>query len=136
MSCRIETKYRFVFIQGKGQKNDGLQPKYRFGFLYISMKEMSRKIMGLAEVQIWISMNIYREIGKKNDGLELKYRFGFCWMYIEELGRKMMGQSQSTDLDLPIYIWGKYAEKSWGWLKYRFGFYWMYKEELGRKMMG
>ena len=65
----------------KGQKNDGLQPKYRFGFLYISMKEMSRKIMGLAEVQIWISMNVYREIGKKNDGLELKYRFGFLLMY-------------------------------------------------------
>ena len=45
------------------------------------MKEMSRKIMGLAEVQIWISMNVYREIGKKNDGLELKYRFGFLSMY-------------------------------------------------------
>ena len=37
--------------------------------------------MGLAEVQIWISMNVYREIGKKNDGLELKYRFGFLSMY-------------------------------------------------------
>ena len=45
------------------------------------MKEMSRKIMGLAEVQIWISMNVYRKIGKKNDGLELKYRFGFLLMY-------------------------------------------------------
>ena len=55
---------------GIRKKNDGSELKYRFGFLYISMKEMSRKIMGLAEVQIWISMNIYREIGKKNDGLE------------------------------------------------------------------
>ena len=60
------------------KKNDGLQPKYRFGFSYISMKEMSQKIKRLAKVQIWISLNSYREIGKKNDGLELKYRCGFC----------------------------------------------------------
>ena len=44
--------------RGIRKKNDGLEPKYRFGFLYISIKEMSRKSMGLAEVQIWISMNV------------------------------------------------------------------------------
>ena len=41
------------------KKNDGLQPKYRFGFSYISMKEMSQKIKRLAKVQIWISL--YKE---------------------------------------------------------------------------
>ena len=83
---------------------------------------MSRKIMGLAEVQIWISMNVYRGIGKKNDGSEPKYRFGFLLMYkgnkqkscrietkyrfvfIQKKGRKMMGYSQSTDLDFYIYL--------------------------------
>ena len=77
----FQPKYRFGFPiikNGIRQKNDGLEPKYRFGFVYIYVKEIRRKIMGLAEVQIWISMNVYREIGKKNDGLELKYRFGFC----------------------------------------------------------
>ena len=81
--------------------------------------------MGLAELHIWISINVYSRIWKKNYGLELKdrfgfgfeklwgwlkYRFGFHWMYIEELGRKMMGESQSTDLDLSIYEWRRYAE--------------------------
>ena len=42
------------------------------------MKEISRKIMGLAEVQIWISLNVYKGIKKKNDGLDLKYRFVFA----------------------------------------------------------
>ena len=67
----FQPKYRFGFPiikNGIRQKNDGLEPKYRFGFSYISMKEMSKKIMGLAEVQIWISMNIHREIGKKMMG--------------------------------------------------------------------
>ena len=66
----FQPKYRFGFPiikNGIRQKNDGLEPKYRFGFSYISIKEMSRKIMGLAEVQIWISMNVYKGIGKKND---------------------------------------------------------------------
>ena len=63
-----------------GKKNDGLELMYRFGFAYIYMKEICRKIMGLAEVQIWILLNIYREIRKKNDGLEPKYRFGFVYM--------------------------------------------------------
>ena len=35
--------------------------------------------MWLAEVQIWISLNVYRGIKKKNDGLEPKYRFGFTY---------------------------------------------------------
>ena len=61
-----------------GKKNDGLELKYRFGFAYIYMKEIRRKIMGLAEVQIWILLNVYREIRKKNDGLEPKYRFVFA----------------------------------------------------------
>ena len=64
--------------KGIGKKNDGSEPKYRFGFAYIYMKEIRRKIMGLAEVQIWISLNVYRGIRKKNDGLELKYRFVFA----------------------------------------------------------
>ena len=42
------------------------------------MKEIRRKIMGLAEVQIWISLNVYRGIKKKNDGLDPKYRFVFA----------------------------------------------------------
>ena len=62
---------------GIGKKNDGSEPKYRFGFAYIYMKEIRRKIMGLAEVQIWISLNVYRGIKKKNDGLDPKYRFAF-----------------------------------------------------------
>ena len=61
-----------------GKKNDGLELKYRFGFAYIYMKEICRKIMGLAEVQIWILLNVYREIRKKNDGSEPKYRFVFA----------------------------------------------------------
>ena len=61
--------------KGIGKKNDGSEPKYRFGFAYIYMKEISRKIMGLAEVQIWISLNLYRGIRNKNDGLEPKYTF-------------------------------------------------------------
>ena len=84
----FQPKYRFGFPiikNGIRQKNDGLEPKYRFGFSYISIKEMSRKIMGLAEVQIWISMNVYRlgfpiiknRIRQKNYGLEPKHRFGF-----------------------------------------------------------
>ena len=44
----------------------------------IYMGEIRRKIMGLAEVQIWISMNVYKGIGKKNDGSEPKYRFVFA----------------------------------------------------------
>ena len=44
--------------------------------LYIN--EISRKIMGLAEVQIWISLNVYEGIRKKNDGLDPKYRFVFA----------------------------------------------------------
>ena len=79
-NCGFQPKYSFGFPIIKNrirQKNDGLKPKYRFVFVYIYVKEIRRKIMGLAEVQIWISMNVYREIGKKNDGLELKYRFGF-----------------------------------------------------------
>ena len=66
--------------KGIGKKNDGSEPKYRFGFAYIYMKEISRKIMGLAEVQIWISLKEYRGIRQKNDGLELKYRFGFTYL--------------------------------------------------------
>ena len=68
--------------RGIRKKNDGLEPKYRFGFVYIYMKEIRRKIMGLAEVQIWISLNLYRGIRKKNDGLEPKYRFGFAYIFI------------------------------------------------------
>ena len=74
----FQPKYRFRFPIIKNrirQKNVGLEPKYRFGFLYISIKEMSRKIMGLAEVQIWISMNVYKGIRKNNDGLDPKYKF-------------------------------------------------------------
>ena len=77
----FQPKYRFGFPIIKNrirQKNDGLEPKYRFGFSYISIKEMSRKIMGLAEVQIWISLNVYKGIKKKNDGLDPKYRFVFA----------------------------------------------------------
>ena len=55
-----------------------LELKYRFGFAYIYMKEIRKKIIGLAEVQIWILLNVYREIRKKNDGSEPKYRFGFA----------------------------------------------------------
>ena len=40
------------------KKNDGSEPKYRFGFAYIYMGEIRRKIMGLAEVQIWILLNV------------------------------------------------------------------------------
>jgi len=58
------------------------------------MKEMSRKIMGLAEVQIWISMNVYRGIRKKNDGSEPKYRFGFAYIYMGEIHRKIMGLAE------------------------------------------
>ena len=64
--------------RGIGKKNDGSEPKYRFGFAHIYMKEIRRKIMGLAEVQIWISLNVYRGIRKKNDGSEPKYRFVFA----------------------------------------------------------
>ena len=87
---------------------------------------MSRKILGLVQVQIWILLNVYRGIEKKNDGLQPKYRFGFDYIYIREMNRKIMGlaevqicillnvykgnrkemmaMSQSTDLDLPIYV--------------------------------
>ena len=64
--------------EGNGHKNDGLEPKYRFGFVYIYDEEIWRKIMWLAEVQIWISLNVYRGIRKKNDGLDPKYRFVFA----------------------------------------------------------
>ena len=77
----FQPKYRFGFPiikNGIRQKNDGLEPKYRFGFAYIYMKEISRKIMGLAEVQIRISLNVYKGIKKKNDGLDLKYKFVFA----------------------------------------------------------
>ena len=60
------------------QRNHGFQPKYRFGFAYIYMKEIRRKIMGLAEVQIWVSLKVYKGIRKKNDGLDPKYRFVFA----------------------------------------------------------
>ena len=69
--------------------------------------------MGLAEVQIWISLNVYRGIRKKNDGLELKYRFGFPFIYMKEICRKIMGLAE-------VQIW----------ISLR------YIEELGRKMMG
>jgi hypothetical protein len=85
--------------KGIGKKNDGSEPKYRFGFAYIYMKEIRRKIMGLAEVQIWVSLKVYKGIRKKNDGLDPKYRFVFAWKRIIELGREIMGFSQSTDLD-------------------------------------
>merc|ERR1712121_434139 len=77
----FQPKYKFGFPiikNGIRQKNDGLEPNYRFGFSYISIKEMSRKIMGLAEVQIWISLNVYKGIKKKNHALDLKYRFVFA----------------------------------------------------------
>ena len=77
----FQPKYRLGFPTVKNgitQKNHGLEPKYRFGFAYIYMKEIRRKIMGLAEVQIWISLNVYRGIRKKNDGLDPKYRFVFA----------------------------------------------------------
>jgi len=50
--------------------------------------------MGLAEVQIWISMNVYKGIGKKNDGSEPKYRFGFAYIYMKEICRKIMGLAE------------------------------------------
>ena len=77
----FQPKYKFGFPiikNGIRQKNDGLEPKYRFGFVYIYVEEIRRKIMGLAEVQIWISLNAYRGIRQKNDGLEPKYRFVFA----------------------------------------------------------
>jgi len=80
-NCGFQPKYSFGFPIIKNrirQKNDGLKPKYRFGFVYIYVKEIRRKIMGLAEVQIWISLNAYRGIRQKNDGLEPKYRFVFA----------------------------------------------------------
>ena len=43
--------------------------------------EIGRKFIGLAEVQIWISLNLYIE-GRKNDELEPKYRFGFAFLNI------------------------------------------------------
>jgi len=66
---------------GIKKKNDGLQPKYRIGFDYIYIREMNRKIMRLAEVQICILLNVYK--GNR---------------------KEMMAMSQSTDLDLPIYV--------------------------------
>ena len=61
--------------RGIGKKNDGSEPKYRFGFAHIYMKEIRRKIMGLAEVQIWISLNVYKGIRKNKVGLDPKYKF-------------------------------------------------------------
>ena len=58
-----------------------LEPKYRFGFAYIYINKISRK-MGMAEVQIWISLNVYWGIRKKTDGLESKYRFGFAYIFL------------------------------------------------------
>ena len=63
--------------EGNGHKNDGLEPKYRFGFLLM-----------------------YEENKQKNHGIETKYRFGFANIYINEINRKIMGLSQSTDLNL------------------------------------
>ena len=122
--------------EGYGHKNDGLEPKYRVGFLYIFIKEMSRKIKGLAEVQIWISMNVYRGIGKKNDGLELKYRFGFAHIYIREISRKIMGLAE-VQIWISLNVYRGIRKKNDGILlmydrnkqknhrietKYRFGF--------------
>ena len=59
-----------------------LEPKYRLGFAYININEKSRKIMGLAEVQIWNSLNVYWGFRKKTDGLEFKYRFGFAYIFL------------------------------------------------------
>jgi len=64
--------------RGIRKKNDGLELKYRFGFAYVYMRKIHRKIMGLAEVQIWILLYVYRGIRKKNDGSEPKYRFVFA----------------------------------------------------------
>ena len=60
-----------------------LEPKYRFGFAYIYINKISRK-MGMAEVQIWISLNVYWGIRKKTDGLESKYRFGFAYIFVAD----------------------------------------------------
>merc|ERR1711947_42595 len=84
----------------------------RFGFLYISIKEMSKKIIGLAEVQIWISMNVYKGIGKKNHGFQPKYRFGFPII--------KNGIRQKNDGLEP---------------KYRFGFAYIYMKEISRKII-
>jgi len=46
----------------------------------IYITEISRKFIGLAEVQIGISLNLYIESRKKNDELEPKYRFGFAFL--------------------------------------------------------
>ena len=58
------------------------------------MREIHRKIMGVAEVQIWILLNVYRGIRKKNDGSEPKYRFGFAYIYMGEIRRKIMGLAE------------------------------------------
>ena len=50
--------------------------------------------MGLAEVQIWISLNVYRGIRKKNDGLELRCRFGFAYINMKEIHRKITGLAE------------------------------------------
>ena len=55
---------------------------------------MSRKILGLAQVQIWILLNVYRGIEKKNDGLQPKYRFGFDYIYMKEMNKKIMGLAE------------------------------------------
>ena len=59
--------------------------------------------MGLAEVQIWISMNVYKGIGKKNDGSEPKYRFGFAYIYINEISRKMGMAEVQIWISLNVY---------------------------------
>ena len=51
-----------------GKKNDGLELKYRLGFL-----------------------SMYEGNQQKNHGIETKYRFGFAYIYIKEINRKIMG---------------------------------------------
>ena len=50
--------------------------------------------MGLALIEIWISLNVYRGITKKNDGLELRYRFGFAYINMKEIHRKIIGLAE------------------------------------------
>ena len=66
-----------MYIKELGRKMMG-QSRSTDLDLPIYMGEIRRKIMGLAEVQIWISLNVYRGIRKKNDGSEPKYRFVFA----------------------------------------------------------
>ena len=85
--------YKFPAKEFVCQSTDLDLPIYIYTHIWNKQKNQ-----GLAEVQIWISLNVYWGIRKKNDGLELKYRFGFAYI-CKGSKQKNHVVGWSTDLD-------------------------------------